>query len=81
MFRLGSFLFIPSYLTVILYRVFASDKDDGNLVLMSGTSPLQARNLRPTPCLTLSSLTALALSTYVIPSMRDCCAVETDEHH
>ncbi|RDX45232.1 major facilitator superfamily MFS-1 [Lentinus brumalis] len=35
MFRLGSMLFIPSYLTVILYRVFASDKDDGNLVLMS----------------------------------------------
>ena len=44
MFRLGSFLFIPSYLTVILYRVFASDKDDGNLVLMSGTSLLQVHN-------------------------------------
>ncbi|RPD75611.1 major facilitator superfamily MFS-1 [Lentinus tigrinus ALCF2SS1-7] len=35
MFRLGSLLFIASYLTVILYRVFASEKDDGNLVLMS----------------------------------------------
>ncbi|KAI0828591.1 major facilitator MFS-1 [Trametes gibbosa] len=35
MFRLGSLLFIPSYLTVIMYRVFASPSDDGNLVLMS----------------------------------------------
>lgn len=30
-------LFIPSYLTVILYRVFASPSDDGNLILMAGT--------------------------------------------
>ncbi|TBU39801.1 major facilitator superfamily MFS-1 [Dichomitus squalens] len=35
MFRLGSLLFIPSYLTVILYRVFASPSNDGNLVLMA----------------------------------------------
>ncbi|KAI0370487.1 major facilitator MFS-1 [Pilatotrama ljubarskyi] len=35
MFRLGSLLFIPSYLSVIMYRVFASPKDDGNLVLMA----------------------------------------------
>ncbi|KAH7920186.1 major facilitator superfamily MFS-1 [Leucogyrophana mollusca] len=35
MFRLGSLLFIPAYLTVILYRVFASSSDDGNFVLMS----------------------------------------------
>ena len=42
MFRLGSLLFIPSYLTVILYRVFASPSDDGNLVLMAGKSPLAA---------------------------------------
>ncbi|KAI8976598.1 major facilitator MFS-1 [Trametes punicea] len=35
MFRLGSVLFIPSYLSVIMYRVFASPKDDGNLVLMA----------------------------------------------
>ncbi|KAF8553331.1 major facilitator superfamily MFS-1 [Imleria badia] len=35
MFRLGSFLFIPAYLTVILYRVFASASDDGNLLLMT----------------------------------------------
>ncbi|EKM57989.1 uncharacterized protein PHACADRAFT_251932 [Phanerochaete carnosa HHB-10118-sp] len=34
MFRIGSLLYIPAYLSVILYRVFASDKDDGNLVLM-----------------------------------------------
>ncbi|KAH7912166.1 hypothetical protein BJ138DRAFT_1061588 [Hygrophoropsis aurantiaca] len=35
MFRLGSVLFIPAYLTVILYRVFASPSDDGNFILMS----------------------------------------------
>lgn len=39
MFRIGSLLYIPAYLSVILYRVFASDKDDGNLVLMGGMSP------------------------------------------
>ncbi|KAI1794415.1 major facilitator superfamily MFS-1 [Ganoderma leucocontextum] len=38
MFRLGTMLFIPSYLTVILYRVFASPSDDGNLVLMAALS-------------------------------------------
>ena len=38
MFRIGSLLYVPAYLSVILYRVFASDKDDGNLVLMGGTS-------------------------------------------
>lgn len=36
MFRLGSFLFIPAYLTVILYRIFASASDDGNFFLMAG---------------------------------------------
>ena len=36
MFRIGAMLFIPSYLSVILYRVFASASDDGNLILMSG---------------------------------------------
>ncbi|OSC97802.1 major facilitator MFS-1 [Trametes coccinea BRFM310] len=35
MFRLGSLLFIPSYLSVTMYRVFASPSDDGNLVLMA----------------------------------------------
>ncbi|KAF9225966.1 hypothetical protein BS17DRAFT_777966 [Gyrodon lividus] len=35
MFRLGSFLFIPAYVTVIMYRVFASPTDDGNFFLMS----------------------------------------------
>ncbi|KIK99195.1 hypothetical protein PAXRUDRAFT_823028 [Paxillus rubicundulus Ve08.2h10] len=35
MFRLGSLLFIPAYLTVIMYRVFASPTDDGNFILMS----------------------------------------------
>ena len=36
MFRLGSLLFIPAYITVILYRVFASPSDDGNFLLMAG---------------------------------------------
>ncbi|KIY47375.1 hypothetical protein FISHEDRAFT_45431 [Fistulina hepatica ATCC 64428] len=37
MFRLGSFLFIPSYLTVVLYRLpFASEGNDGNFMLMTG---------------------------------------------
>ncbi|KAK0436494.1 uncharacterized protein EV420DRAFT_1652492 [Desarmillaria tabescens] len=36
MFRLGSFLFIPSYLTVVLYRgPFASADSSGSLVLMT----------------------------------------------
>ena len=36
MFRIGALLFIPSYLSVILYRVFARPSDDGSLVLMAG---------------------------------------------
>ncbi|KAL0571190.1 hypothetical protein V5O48_010770 [Marasmius crinis-equi] len=36
MFRLGCLLFIPSYLTVVLYRVpFASEEEDGNFFLMT----------------------------------------------
>lgn len=35
MFRIGSLLYIPAYLSVILYRVFASASDDGNLVVMA----------------------------------------------
>ncbi|KAI0056222.1 major facilitator superfamily MFS-1 [Artomyces pyxidatus] len=35
MFRLGSLLFIPAYLTVTMYRVFASAEDDGNFMLMA----------------------------------------------
>jgi len=38
MFRMGSFLFIPAYLTVVLYRVFASATDSGNIFLMSALS-------------------------------------------
>jgi hypothetical protein len=34
MFRIGSALFIPSYLTVTLYRVFASPDDEGNPLIM-----------------------------------------------
>ena len=36
MFRIGSLLFIPAYLTVILYRPLASAEDDGNVLLMAG---------------------------------------------
>lgn len=35
MFQLGTVLFIPSYLTVVLYRPLASSQDNGNLLLMS----------------------------------------------
>ncbi|KAF9051419.1 hypothetical protein BJ165DRAFT_1524363 [Panaeolus papilionaceus] len=39
MFRIGSFLFIPAYLTVILYRPFASrDSSESNLFLMAALS-------------------------------------------
>ncbi|KAI0302423.1 hypothetical protein B0F90DRAFT_1837230 [Multifurca ochricompacta] len=34
MFRLGTFLFIPGYLTVILYRVLASPQAGGGVILM-----------------------------------------------
>ena len=34
MFRLGTLLFIPGYLTVTLYRVFASPESGGSLMLM-----------------------------------------------
>ncbi len=60
MFRLGSLLFIPAYLSVILYRVFATADDDGNIVVMSGSSFLLSRlyALRtdvPTSALALST--------------------------
>jgi MFS family permease len=35
MFRLGSLLFIPAYLTVTMYRGFASSNDEGSFVLMA----------------------------------------------
>ncbi|KAG6335507.1 hypothetical protein ID866_3579 [Astraeus odoratus] len=35
MFRLGSLLFIPAYLTVTMYRAFTSPSDEGNFVLMA----------------------------------------------
>lgn len=34
MFRVGTLLFIPGYLTVTLYRVFASPESGGSLTLM-----------------------------------------------
>lgn len=36
MFRIGSALFIPAYLTVTLYRTFASPSSEGNLIVMLG---------------------------------------------
>jgi len=38
MFRIGSALFVPSYLTVTLYRSLASANDDGSVVLMAALS-------------------------------------------
>jgi hypothetical protein len=38
MFRIGSALFIPAYLTVTLYRPFASANDDGSVALMAALS-------------------------------------------
>ncbi|KAG6861319.1 hypothetical protein C0995_001638 [Termitomyces sp. Mi166 len=35
MYRIGSLLFIPAYLSVILYRAFASAEDDGNFLVMT----------------------------------------------
>jgi hypothetical protein len=35
MFRIGSILFIPAYLSVTLYRAFASAGNDGNFFLMA----------------------------------------------
>ena len=40
MFRLGSLLFIPAYLSVVLYRPFASASEDGNIFLMAGEESL-----------------------------------------
>ena len=34
MFRLGTFLFIPGYITITLYRVLASPESGGSLLLM-----------------------------------------------
>jgi len=36
MFRIGSFLFIPAYLTVILYRPLSSSSQNGNVIVMAG---------------------------------------------
>ena len=41
MFRLGSLLFIPAYLTVVMYRVFANSTEDGNFFLMAGATHSQ----------------------------------------
>ncbi|KAF8644931.1 hypothetical protein AX16_008213 [Volvariella volvacea WC 439] len=36
MFRIGTVMFIPAYLSVILYRPLASAHDEGNLLVMAG---------------------------------------------
>lgn len=46
MFRIGTILFIPSYLTVVLYRPLASAEDGGNALLMIGTLILVYHKLR-----------------------------------
>lgn len=56
MFRLGSFLFIPAYLTVILYRVFASASDDGNFFLMAGKFPINVVPVSPSHGILSSAL-------------------------
>jgi hypothetical protein len=38
MFRIGSALFIPAYLTVILYRPFASGGEANSFLVMTGQS-------------------------------------------
>ena len=37
MFRLGSLLFIPAYLSVTMYRILTGPDDEGNFILMTGT--------------------------------------------
>lgn len=59
MFRLGSALFIPAYLTVTLYRPLASENDDGSVFLMGG----ECVALRWVPCELTVFSSALALST------------------
>ena len=44
MFRLGTFLFIPGYLTVTLYRVLASPESGGSLLLMTRECHLRSLN-------------------------------------
>jgi hypothetical protein len=36
MFRIGSALFIPAYITVTLYRSFANEHSQGSILVMSG---------------------------------------------
>ncbi|KZS87233.1 hypothetical protein SISNIDRAFT_318515 [Sistotremastrum niveocremeum HHB9708] len=60
MFRIGSLLFIPAYLTVIIYRAFASPDEDGNILVMTCT--LHANGFAMCPFIDLIVL-VLALST------------------
>jgi hypothetical protein len=59
MFRIGSLLFIPAYLTVTMYRGFASSNDEGSFILMAGMIWF----LYPSCFIADSFMSALALST------------------
>ncbi|KAF9653498.1 major facilitator superfamily MFS-1 [Thelephora ganbajun] len=64
MFRIGSALFVPSYLTVALYRPFASANDDGSAILMAALSFSTAIRY----CATTFSYTAISvLLNYMSP--------------
>lgn len=69
MFRLGSFLFIPAYLTVILYRVFANASGNGNLFLMAGKSPSMSFQYSKSHGLLFSALCE-HVSAFILT---DCC--------
>jgi hypothetical protein len=56
MFRLGTFLFIPGYLTVTLYRVFASPDSGASLLLMIRECHLRLLNCAAHDILSLKSL-------------------------
>lgn len=44
MFRIGSALFIPAYLTVTLYRAFASGGEGNSFLVMTGKSECAVRS-------------------------------------
>ena len=54
MFRIGSALFVPSYLTVTLYRPFASANDDGGILLMAGKRAVLSSSSRSTHHVSIS---------------------------
>ncbi|KAJ7598924.1 hypothetical protein C8J56DRAFT_1157982 [Mycena floridula] len=63
MFRMGSLLFIPAYLSTVLYQPLASPGNDGNLILMSGMESSSRRSECSTNPLIFLLMIALAFST------------------